>query len=63
LEREQFWLDLLKPEYNVCTIAGNTQGITLSAETREKISQAHRGKRLSPETRKLMSEKRAENNI
>ena len=38
LEREQHYLDLLKPEYNICKIAGNTLGIKLSDEHKKKIS-------------------------
>jgi len=40
LEREQHYLDLLKPTYNIAKIAGSTLGIPKSAETKVKISQA-----------------------
>jgi len=36
LEREQYYLDNLKPEYNICSIAGNCLGIKQSEETKEK---------------------------
>lgn len=36
LEREQYYLDNLKPEYNICKIAGNCLGITHSEETKQK---------------------------
>jgi group I intron endonuclease len=36
LEREQFYLDSLKPEYNICSVAGNCLGIKQSEETIEK---------------------------
>ena len=36
LEREQYYLDSLKPEYNICKIAGNCLGIKQSEETVEK---------------------------
>lgn len=38
IEREQHYLDALKPEYNTCTIAGNTLGYRHTKETREKMS-------------------------
>ena len=36
LEREQYYLDNLKPEYNICRIAGNCAGVKHSSETIEK---------------------------
>lgn len=38
LEREQFYLDTLLPEYNICKIAGNTLGVKLSEEHKKRIS-------------------------
>src|SRR5215471_16712995 len=59
---EQFWLDLLLPDYNLCKIAGNTQGVSLSEETKAKLSLAHLGKTHTLETRQLMSESRKGSN-
>lgn len=36
LEREQYYLDNLKPEYNICNTAGNCLGVKQSEETKEK---------------------------
>jgi group I intron endonuclease len=36
LEREQYYLDNLKPEYNICKIAGNCLGIKQSKESIDK---------------------------
>lgn len=36
LEREQYYLDNLKPEYNICKIAGNCLGVKQSEETINK---------------------------
>jgi group I intron endonuclease len=58
LQREQYWLDLLESEYNLCKTAGNTQGVYLSEETKTKLRLAHLGKTHSLETRNLMSETR-----
>ena len=43
--REQFYLDLWKPEYNVCKVAGSQLGLKRSNETKEKISIAQTGER------------------
>src|SRR5436305_901550 len=62
LQREQYWIDLLKPEYNLCKVAGSTLGVALSEETKAKLSVAHKGKTHSLETRMLMSETRRGSN-
>lgn len=63
LVREQYWLDFLKPDYNLSPTAGSTLGVNLSKETREKLRVAHLGKTHSLETRLLMSEmKKGPNN-
>lgn len=45
LTAEQDWIDTLNPEYNICKIAGNTQGRKHSLEAKKKISIAHKGNR------------------
>ena len=42
--REQYYLDLLKPEYNILKTAGSTQGFKHSDETKALISRALVGK-------------------
>lgn len=37
LKREQFYINILNPKYNVCKIAGNTKGFKHSFETKEKL--------------------------
>jgi len=51
IEREQFWMDKLKPEYNMTLIAGLNShlGIKRSEETKKKISEALTGKKQSAE--------------
>jgi group I intron endonuclease len=49
LDREQFFLDALIPEYNVCPTAGSSKGRVLSLEHREKLRLANLGKPHSPE--------------
>jgi group I intron endonuclease len=58
LQREQYWLDLLEPEYNISPKAGSTLGVTLSEETKAKLRFAHLGKTHTLETRLHMSETR-----
>ena len=66
LKKEQYYLDILKPEYNIAPQAGNTFGYrhseevkslmkaNYSEERRETIGSLNRGKSLSPETVELI---------
>jgi len=43
--REQFYFDLLKPEYNILAKAGSCLGFKHSAETKQKVREAeHSGR-------------------
>ena len=66
LKREQYYIDSLKPKYNISKIAGSTLGVIKSKEQRDNISKALKGKyvgdksalfgrTLSSETKNLMS--------
>jgi group I intron endonuclease len=61
LEREQFWIDFEKPEYNIAPKAGGNTGIALSAATKRLISIANKGnsyclgREMSPSTRAKIS--------
>ena len=55
--REQHWIDLLKPEYNLAPVAGSLLGYKHSEEARENMSKAHIGKSHHSEEEK---QKRAE---
>jgi len=68
LEREQFYLDLLKPEYNKLKFAYSMLGFkhspdniakfklkTISPEHKEILSLSHTGKTVSQETREKLS--------
>jgi len=55
IKREQYYLDLLKPEYNILAIAGSPLGRKLSLETRIKLSKSKLGTNHSEETKALMS--------
>lgn len=56
---EQIWMDVLKPEYNICQVAGSRLGAKCSEEARAKMSAAKKGKTHSEETKAKM--RRAEN--
>ena len=55
LIREQYWMDRLKPEYNICKIAGSCLGRKDTEATKKKKSISRLGIKLSFETRKKMS--------
>lgn len=48
--REQFYIDTMKPKYNIAHIAGSQLGFKHSDETKLRISQMQIGKVLSSET-------------
>lgn len=55
IEREQFFLDTLNPEYNIRKVAESNLGLKLCKERKKKISDARKGKTHSSEARKKMS--------
>jgi len=54
IEREQVWLDLINPEYNIRRVAGSSLGVKFSDETKRKLSYAASNR--SPEIRKKMGD-------
>lgn len=42
IKREQYWIDLLKPDYNSCKVANSTLGTECSKEKAEKISKSNK---------------------
>jgi group I intron endonuclease len=65
IAREQFYLDLFKPEYNILRVAGSSAGYKHSEETKLVISLKNKGKnhplfgkKHSEETKINMSEKK-----
>jgi group I intron endonuclease len=53
--REQYYMDLLKPEHNPCRIAGSSLGRRHTETTVAKISEAMSGRKLSEEHKKRLS--------
>jgi len=56
LKKEQYYIDYLKPKYNISKIAGRTTGIICKEETKLKISKANTGKIRSAETIKKLKD-------
>lgn len=50
IPREQFWMDTLKPAYNIAPTAGSMLGFKHGEESRKKISAGSKGRPKSPET-------------
>jgi group I intron endonuclease len=55
ITREQYYLDIFQPEYNILRIAGSSLGHNHSEETRAKISASLLGKTHSDETKGKIS--------
>jgi group I intron endonuclease len=47
ITKEQFYIDTLKPFYNIAKIAGSTLGIKITKEQSEKLSKLRKGKQNS----------------
>jgi group I intron endonuclease len=47
IKREQFYIDTLKPFYNIARIAGSTLGTKITKEQSEKLSKLRKGKQNS----------------
>lgn len=55
IEREQYWLDNVKPEYNILKQAGNSLGYKHRPDIKLKLSLMKVGKKLSSEIRNRIS--------
>lgn len=53
LEREQYYLDRLNPQYNICPTAGTSLGCKHSPEANLAKSLRHKGKSILPEYKRL----------
>ena len=53
---EQYFINAISPEYNMCKIAGNCLGRKSTEETRKKMSLSRLGKKASEETRQKLRE-------
>ncbi len=58
LDREQRYIDAMKPWFNICPKAGNTLGATwtLSEDAKKNISEGHKGLKHSEESKRKRSE-------
>jgi group I intron endonuclease len=55
ISREQYYIDLLKPEYNILTIAGSRLGSKHSRETLLKMSKSAKGRKHTEQSKNLLS--------
>lgn len=55
VEREQYYIDLLNPEYNICRTAYSTLNRKATDETKRKMSLVQKGKKRSAEFSETMS--------
>lgn len=53
--REQYYIDLFKPEYNLNSTAGSRLGSNHSEETKRKMSKSAQGRKLTEQTKNLLS--------
>lgn len=56
LKKEQYYIELYKPLLNILLIAGKSSGFKHTENTKRKISILNKGKEVSIETRKYLSE-------
>jgi group I intron endonuclease len=54
IEREQYYIDLLNPEYNILKKAGSRLGVKLSEETKNKMRLSATGRKHTFETKEKM---------
>lgn len=59
LEREQFFIDLIKPWFNISPMSSSPLGSKRSAESKAKYRKAVLGRKASDETRKKQSDAKA----
>jgi group I intron endonuclease len=62
IEREQYYIDNVKPEYNINLIANSSLGVKRSEETKEKVRQANLGLKHPEWRNKIKSESQGGNN-
>jgi len=55
LKREQQYINSIKPEYNILQKAGNSLGRMHTEESKQKMSEAQKGKTLTEESKKKIS--------
>lgn len=55
-DREQYWINIIEPEYNILPAAGSTLGYHHTEETKQKISKTTTGVKKSKEHAKHISE-------
>jgi group I intron endonuclease len=54
--REQYYIDTLKPFFNICKVAGSCLGVKRTVEFSKKSSERQKGKKLTEEHKRKLSE-------
>jgi len=54
--REQYYINKLKPWFNICKMAGSQLGMKRSEEAKKRMSESHIGKHLSEKTKQKIGE-------
>lgn len=54
IEREQYFIDLFKPEYNICKTASSTLGRKMTEKTKIILLAVNKGRKLTKEHRKKL---------
>lgn len=55
IEKEQYYIDLYNPYFNIRKVAESNRGLKHSEDTKNKLSIAHKGKKTSQETKDKIS--------
>jgi group I intron endonuclease len=63
IKREQYYLDLFKPEYNILKVAGSLLGFKHSEKTKAQIRAKALGRKISEETKAKMSVSKMGNSL
>lgn len=56
VEREQWWMDVVRPDYNLVPRAGSNLGMNHTEEARHRMSEATKGRKFTDEHRLHLSE-------
>lgn len=56
LDREQYYIDLLKPIYNSCPVAGTRKGAKHTLDSIKKMKISKKGRKVSEEYKKVLSD-------
>lgn len=56
IQREQYYINLFKPEYNILKVAGSLLGFKHSESTKERLANLYTGRKISEQVKAKMSD-------